>query len=68
MLEAIMAGNVVAIAAGALFAGVAVGVLLAVAVVTRRGDRNYAMTGHAPGWLDTGVRRLTGVGRRGASR
>ena len=63
-----MAGNVVVIAAGALLAGVAVGVLLALALVTRRGDRNYVMTGHAPGWLDTGVRRLTGVGRRGTSR
>jgi hypothetical protein len=68
MLEAMMAGNVVVMAAGALVVGVAVGVLLAVALVTRRGNRNYAVTGHAPGWLDTGVRRLTGMGRRGASR
>lgn len=63
-----MAGNVVAIAFGALFAGVVVGMLVAVALVIRREDRKYAMTGHAPGWLDTGVRRLTGVGRRVASR
>jgi hypothetical protein len=68
MLEAIMAGNVVAIAIVALVAGVVVGVLLAVSLVIRRDDRSYAMTGHAPGWLDTGVRRLTGVGRRAASR
>jgi len=63
-----MAGNVVAIAIVALFAGVVVGVLLAVIFVIRRDDRSYAMTGHAPGWLDTGMRRLTGVGRRVASR
>jgi len=63
-----MAGNVVAILIVALFAGVVVGMLLAVIFVVRRDDRSYAMTGHAPGWLDTGVRRLTGVGRRAASR
>ena len=59
-----MAGNVVAIAIGALFAGVVVGVLLALALVNRREDRTYAPPGRAPGWLDTGVRRLAGVGRR----
>jgi MFS superfamily sulfate permease-like transporter len=36
MLEAIMAGNVAAIAIVALFAGVVVGVLLAVIFVIRR--------------------------------
>ena len=63
-----MAGGVLAMAIAVFLAGVLAGVLVAVTVVLRREDRRYAVTGQVPAWLDTGVRRLGGVGHRVAGR
>ena len=62
MLEAIMAGFVVVVAA-ALFLAVLVG-LGVVAVAVRREDRRFTLVGDAPDMLSRGARRLNGVGRR----
>lgn len=62
MLEAIMAGYVVVVAA-ALFLAVLLG-LGAVAFAVRREDRRFTLVGDAPDILSRGARRLNGVGRR----
>lgn len=62
MLEAIMAGFVVVVAA-ALFLAVLVG-LGVVAVAVRREDRRFTLVGDAPDMLSRSARRLNGVGRR----
>jgi hypothetical protein len=62
VLEAIMAGFVVVVAA-ALFLAVLVG-LGVVAVAVRREDRRFTLVGDAPDMLSRSARRLNGVGRR----
>jgi hypothetical protein len=62
VLEAIMAGFVVA-AAAALFLTVLVG-LGVVAFAVRREDRRFTLVGDAPDMLSRSARRLNGVGRR----
>jgi hypothetical protein len=62
VLEAIMAGYVVVVAA-ALFLAVLLG-LGAVAFAVRREDRRFTLVGDAPDILSRGARRLNGVGRR----
>jgi hypothetical protein len=62
VLEAIMAGFVVVVAA-ALFLAVLVG-LGVVAVAVRREDRRFTLVGDAPDVLSRSARRLNGVGRR----
>ena len=62
MLEAIMAGFVVVVAA-ALFLAVLMG-LGVVAFAVRREDRRFTLVGDAPDMLSRGARRLNGVGRR----
>lgn len=62
MLEAIMAGFVVVVAA-ALFLAVLVG-LGVVAFAVHREDRRFTLVGDAPDMLSRSARRLNGVGRR----
>lgn len=62
MLEAIMAGFVVVVAA-ALFLAVLLG-LGVVAFAVRREDRRFTLVGDAPDILSRSARRLNGVGRR----
>jgi hypothetical protein len=62
VLEAIMAGFVVVVAA-ALFLAVLVG-LGVVAFAVRREDRRFTLVGDAPDMLSRSARRLNGVGRR----
>ena len=62
MLEAIMAGFVVVVAA-ALFLAVLLG-LGVVAFAVRREDRRFTLVGDAPDMLSRSARRLNGVGRR----
>jgi hypothetical protein len=62
VLEAIMAGFVVVVAA-ALFLAVLLG-LGVVAFAVRREDRRFTLVGDAPDMLSRSARRLNGVGRR----
>jgi hypothetical protein len=62
VLEAIMAGFVVVVAA-ALFLAVLVG-LGVVAFAVHREDRRFTLVGDAPDMLSRSARRLNGVGRR----
>jgi hypothetical protein len=62
VLEAIMAGFVVVVAA-ALFLAVLLG-LGVVAFAVRREDRRFTLVGDAPDMLSHSARRLNGVGRR----
>jgi hypothetical protein len=62
VLEAIMAGFVVVVAA-ALFLAVLLG-LGVVAFAVRREDRRFTLVGDAPDILSRSARRLNGVGRR----
>jgi hypothetical protein len=64
VLEAIMAGVVIAVAAAVFLGGIAVGVIAVVAVAVRREDRRYTLASEAPGLLARSTRRLTGVSRR----
>jgi hypothetical protein len=62
VLEAIMAGFVVVVAA-ALFLAVLLG-LGVVAFAVRREDRRFTLVGDAPDILSRSARRLNGVGCR----
>jgi hypothetical protein len=64
VLEAIMAGVVVAVAIAVFLGGIVVGIIVVVAVAVRREDRRYTLAGEAPGRLARGTRRLTGMRRR----
>jgi hypothetical protein len=64
VLEAIMAGVVVAVAIAVFLGGIVVGIMAVVAVAVRREDRRYTLAGEAPGRLARGTRRLTGMRRR----
>ena len=64
VLEAIMAGVVVAVAIAVFLGGIVVGIIAVVAVAVRREDRRYTLAGEAPGRLARGTRRLTGMHRR----
>ena len=44
--------------------GLVIGIIAIVAMAVRREDRQYSLTGQAPGVAARGVRRLTGVGLR----
>ena len=47
-----------------LATGLVIGIIAIVALAVRREDRQYSLTGQAPGVAARGVRRLTGVGLR----
>lgn len=64
VLEAIMAGAVIAAAAAVFIGGIVIGVIAVVAVAVRREDRRYTLAVDAPGLLARGTRRLTGMSRR----
>lgn len=64
VLEAIMAGVVVASAVSVFLGGLVIGVIVAIAIAVRREDRCYSLVGDAPDRLSGNTRRLTGVGRR----
>ena len=64
VLEAIMAGAVIAVAVAVFLGGIMVGVIAVVAVSVRREDRRYTLAVDAPGLLARSTRRLTGVSRR----
>ena len=49
VLEAIMAGVVVAVAIAVFLGGIVVGIIAVVAVAVRREDRRYTLAGEAPG-------------------
>ena len=44
--------------------GIAVGVVIAVAISVRREDRRFTLVGDAPDRMSRGARRLNGGGRR----
>jgi hypothetical protein len=46
--------------------GMVLGVLAAVAVAVHREDRQYSLSGAAPGMVARGTRRLTGFGGAGS--
>jgi hypothetical protein len=64
VLEAIMAGGVVAIAIAVFLSGMVMGVIAVVAIAVRREDRRYTLAVEAPDLLSRNARRLTGVRRR----
>jgi hypothetical protein len=64
VLEAIMAGVVVAAAIAVFLGGIVVVIIAVVAVAVRREDRRYTLAGEAPGRLARSTRRLTGMRRR----
>jgi hypothetical protein len=64
VVEAIMAGVVVASAVSVFFGGLVVGVIAVIAIAVRREDRRYSLAGDAPDRLSRNTRRLIGVGRR----
>jgi hypothetical protein len=61
VLEAVMAGVVIAIFLG----GIVVAALVVIAVSVHREDRHFTLVGDAPDLLSRSTRRLNGVGRRG---
>jgi hypothetical protein len=65
VLEAVVAGIVVAIAIPVFLGGLVAGVIAVIAIAVRREDRRYSLAGDAPDRLSRNTRRLTGVGRRG---
>jgi hypothetical protein len=64
VLEAIMAGVLIAVAVAVFLGGIVVGVITVVAVSVRREDRRYTLAVDAPGPLARSTRRLTGMSRR----
>jgi hypothetical protein len=64
VLEAIMAGALIAVAVAVFLGGIVVGVIAVVAVSVRREDRRYTLAVDAPGPLARSTRRLTGMSRR----
>jgi hypothetical protein len=64
VLEAIMAGGVVAVAIAVFLGGMVMGVIAVVAIAVRREDRRYTLAVEAPDRLSRSARRLTGVRRR----
>ena len=64
VLEAIMAGGVVAIAIAVFLGGMVTGVIAVVAIAVRREDRRYTLAVEAPDRLSRNTRRLTGMARR----
>jgi hypothetical protein len=64
VLEAVVAGVVIAIAISVFLGGLVTGVIAVIAVAVRREDRCYSLAGDAPDRLSVSTRRLTGVGRR----
>ena len=56
-----MTGVIVIMAVALFLAGVAIGVVAAVAVAVRRQDRSYPLTGDAPGRLTKYARYLNGL-------
>ena len=64
VLEAIMAGAVIAVAVAVFLGGIMAGVIAVVAVSVRREDRRCTLAVDAPGLLARSTRRLTGVSRR----
>ena len=64
VLEAIMAGGVVAIAIAVFLSGIVMGVIAVIAIAVRREDRRYTLAVEAPDRLSRNARRLTGVRRR----
>jgi hypothetical protein len=64
VLEAIMAGGVVAIAVAVFLGGVVMGVIAVIAIAVRREDRRYTLASEAPDRLSRNTRRLTGIARR----
>jgi hypothetical protein len=64
VLEAIMAGVVIAVTIALFLGGVVTGVIVVVALAVRREDRAYTLAGEAPSRMSRSARRLNGVGRR----
>lgn len=64
VLEAVVAGVVVAIAISVFLGGLVTGVIAVVAIAVRREDRCYSLASDAPDRLSGNTRRLTGLGRR----
>jgi hypothetical protein len=58
VLEAIMAGVVVAAAIAVFLGGIVVGIIAVVAVAVRREDRRYTLAGEAPGRLARSTRSV----------
>jgi hypothetical protein len=67
VLEASMAGAVIAIAVALFLGGVVAGIIAVVAWAVRGEDRRYTLAGEAPSSISRGARRLNGVGRRGVN-
>jgi hypothetical protein len=65
VLEAIMAGVIIAAMIALFLGGVVVGVYAVVAVAVRREDRACTIAGDAPNRISSSARRLNGLGRRG---
>jgi hypothetical protein len=64
VLEAIMAGVVIASAVSVFLAGLVLGFMVVIAVAVRREDRRYTLAVAAPDRLSRSTRRLIGVRRR----
>ena len=64
VLEAIMAGVVIASAVSVFLGGLVMGVIAVIAIAVRREDRHYTLAVEAPDRLSRNTRRLTGVRRR----
>jgi hypothetical protein len=64
VLEAIMAGAIVAVAIAVFLGGIVVGVIGMVAVAVRREDRRNSLASAAPDRMSQNTRLLTGMRRR----
>jgi hypothetical protein len=64
VLEAIMAGVVIASAVSVFLAGLMMGVIAVIAIAVRREDRRYTLAVEAPDRLSRNTRLLIGVRRR----
>lgn len=64
VLEAIMAGVIVASAVSVFLGGLVMGVIAVIAIAVRREDRQSTLAVEAPDRLSRNTRRLTGVRRR----
>jgi hypothetical protein len=64
VLEAVVAGAIVAVAIAVFLGGIVVGVIGMVAVAVRREDRSNSLAGAAPDRMSQNTRMLTGMRRR----
>jgi hypothetical protein len=67
--EAVMSGSAASVAymiLAVFLGGVAIGVVVMVAIAVRREERLFSLSGAAPGAAARGARRLTGFGGSGS--